>query len=1126
MSSAASRYNWIDALCSGMLPKGNIASGHASLCLHNRTFSDGLAPLPALRCNNGRMSPARQSAFYSVLLATGVACAGEPVDFSRDIRPILVERCYQCHGPDAAHRQAELRLDLPREATSRLPSGNVAVVAGDLPASALWQRVTHSDPEMRMPPQGPPLAPAQQELLKRWIEAGANWPQHWGFVPPRRPTLPALEPSLARWPRNGIDALIARRLVREGLQPSRQADPATLLRRVTLDLTGVPPDLNEQERHLTDHSPDRYERHVDRLLASPRFGERFATDWLDAARYADTHGYHSDSQRDMWRWRQWVIDAFNANMPFDRFTVEQLAGDLLPEPTLEQRVATGFNRNHMLNDENGAIPEEYLCEYVSDRVTTTATVWLGLTIGCARCHDHKYDPVPQRDFYRLYAFFNNVPENGLGGSSGNAPPLVVAPTRLQRIELDQIASRIGQLEQLLADRAAKSAKNQAAWEASALAQAGELKGMPQDAVLHLTLDEAPRERSLPGVRTKGNISFVPGKLGQALLCDGETFVEVPRSFVSAGGLERTDAFTLSLWVFATTGDKTALVSSVDETLAGRGFEVGLAEDRLYFRLTHVPQSNELLVRTAAKVPRNKWRHIAMAYDGGSRATGITIFVDGQPQELETVHETLSGHIATDQPIRIGRGDSETFFRGMLDDVRLFTRSLSFSEAELLAGGNPILELLQISGESRTPAQQSAIQKYFLENEDAEYRRLQSQLMSQKRRQTQLQQTAPTVMVMDELPQPRDTFVLNGGRYDKPGEQVTAGTPELLPPMRIDLPRNRLGLAQWLMSPEQPLTARVTVNRFWQSLFGVGLVKTPDDFGTRGAAPSHAELLDWLALEFQRASVAVPSSDVRGERTEIPGQSSAWNIKRLIRRMVTSATYRQTSRVTPELLARDGGNRLLARGPRKRLGAEAIRDSALAAAGLLDDRLGGPSVRPYQPADLWKELAYNPLEYTAQTYNQSQGGDLYRRGLYTFRKRTVPPPSLALFDAADREVCTVSRNPTNTPLQALVLLNDPTFVEAARHLAQRVVGSSPDDAARLKHLYLLVLARTPRQEESAVLLAQLAQERHSFRAAPEAVSELLAVGESAADSTLDAAELAAWTTIASVVMNLDEAITNR
>ena len=1051
------------------------------------------------------MLPLRQFAGLLIAAAIAAARADEPVDFARDIRPILIDHCYQCHGPDAAHRKAELRLDLPGTARAKLPSGNIAVVPGDLAASELWTRITHSAPEQRMPPpEGKPLSAPQKGLLKRWIADGAPWPQHWAFVPPQRPMLPDLPAPLRRWPQNAIDVFVAQRLLREKLLPSPSADRAVLLRRVTLDLTGIGPAPEDIERYRADASPDAYERTVDRLLASPRFGERLAVDWLDAARYSDTHGYHSDSQRDMWRWRQWVIEAFNANMPFDQFTVEQIAGDLLPQATLEQRIATGFNRNHMLNDENGAIPEEYLCEYVTDRVTTTATVWLGLTIGCARCHDHKYDPVPQRDFYRLYAFFHNVPENGLGGRSGNAPPLVVAPTRLAQAELARLDELSGRLERELARRAAAAGRDQAAWEAEAPGNAGDINRPPQDAALHVSLDEAPPKDRPSDVVLKGNPQFFSHKeRGKVLLCDGETSAELLRSaFRAGGGLERTDPFTLSLWVFATTKDQASLISSVDETLVGRGVELARVQERLVFRLTHAPERDELLVRTKEKLTEYKWHHIAVAYEGASRAAGVSMFVDGRRMELEIVHDTLSGHIATDQPIRIGRGDGETFFRGMLDDVQLFARSLSPAEVALLAGGNPIRELLSIDSARRTPEQKETIRKYYLEHHDAAYGELLARLSDVRRRQKSIEHEAPTVMVMQELPQPRDTFVLKRGRYDQPGEKVTCGTPEILPPMTGDLPRNRLGLARWLVRSDHPLTGRVAVNRFWQAFFGTGLVKSADDFGVRGEMPSHPELLDSLAVEF-----------------------ADWDMKRILRRMVASAAYRQTSRVTPELMARDPQNRLLARGPRLRLSAEAIRDSALAAAGLLDGRIGGPSVRPYQPADLWKELAYNPLEYTAQTYVPSRGADLYRRSLYTFWKRTVPPPAMAIFDATDREVCSVSRSRTSTPLAALVLLNDSTYVEAARHLAQRAMHQSPDDRARLTDLFLRVLSRPPREEEISLLLGQLAHERRGFADDQQAATELLGVGESKADPALNPAELAAWTTLASVILNLDEAITN-
>jgi hypothetical protein len=769
------------------------------------------------------------------------------VDFDRQIRPILSENCFNCHGPDAKERKARLRLDTREGALATLRGGGHAVVPGRSADSALIERVRSDEPGERMPPPRTKkrLTAQQIQLLRRWIDEGAKWSQHWSFIPPQRPPLPALKDT--RWPRNNIDRFILARLEAEGLKPAPEADRVTLIRRLTLDLTGLPPTPAEVDSFVADHSQDAYEKVVDRLLESPHYGERMALDWLDAARYADTHGYHIDSGRDMTRWREWVIDAFNQNMPFDQFTIEQLAGDLLPNATLRQKIASGFNRNHMINFEGGAIPAEYHNAYLVDRVNTTATVWLGLTVACAQCHDHKYDPISQKDYYRLYAFFNNLPENGLDGAKGNAVPVLRISSKEQQQSLDLLADEIKRLR------------------------------------------------------------------------------EKPAALAGAAGL------------------------------------------------------------------------------------GPVVF------------------------------------------------------------------------------------------------RSRNHLSGLEKQRAEVEKRIPTSMVMQEMAKSRDTFLLIRGQYDKPGEKVTAGVPERLPPLPKDAPTNRLGLTRWLVAAEQPLTARVTVNRYWQMFFGTGLVKTAEDFGIQGELPSHPELLDWLAVEFMQK----------------------WDMKALVRSMVTSATYRQSSAVTPALFSRDPENRLLARGPRFRLQAEFIRDQALAVSGLLNREIGGASVFPYQPTGLWQELASrgDSKNWSAQFFVQSKGKDLYRRSMYTFWKRTSPPPQMITFDAPDREVCTVRRPRTNTPLQALVLLNDPTYVEASRKLAERMMKEGgAGNAERIDFAFRLATARHPKATEIAVLERIFTSQRAEFAANEAAALKLLRVGESPRDERLAVPDLAAWTVVAGVILNLDETVT--
>jgi hypothetical protein len=763
----------------------------------------------------------------------------KPIDFNRDIRPILSENCFVCHGPDESQRKAKLRLDTRDGALAKLRGGGHAIVPGKTNESALVQRILAEDASERMPPlkTNKKLTGGQIDSLKRWIEQGAPYSQHWAFIAPKRPGLPTVKRQ--GWARNGIDQFILARLEKEGLQPAPEADRPTLIRRLALDLTGLPPTLAEIDAFLKDKSPDAYERVVERYLSSPHYGERMAVDWLDAARFADTHGYHIDAGRDMSRWRECVIDAFNNNMPFDQFTIEQLAGDLLPNATIEQKIASGFNRNHMINFEGGAIPEEYLNNYIVDRVNTTATVWLGLTMTCSQCHDHKYDPLSQREFYQFYAFFNNIPENGLDGSKGNAAPMIKAPTKTQ-------------------------------------------------------------------------------------------------------------------------------------------------------------------LETIAKL-------------------------EAQIKEME-----------------------------------------------------------------KTPDAAKKI---------AEVRKAKSDLEAK----------SASTMVMQELPKPRDTFMRIRGEYNKKGDKVTAGVPAFLPALPKDASANRLGLARWLTDPAHPLMSRVIVNRYWQLFFGTGLVKTVEDFGSQGELPSHPELLDWLAVEFS-------SPEVMGKRP--------WSVRDFVRMIVTSSTYRQSSVVTKEHLAKDSENRLLAHAPRFRLQAEFIRDQALAVSGLLNRDIGGQSVSPYQPAGLWQELASrgDSKNWSAQFFVQSHGKDLYRRTMYTFWKRTSPPPQLVTFDAPDREVCTVRRSRTNTPLQALILMNDPTYVEASRKFAERVMQKEKTPQARLALAWRLATARQPSERESAILLRVLDKQVQTYQQNPKFAQDLLRVGESPRDSELLASELAAYTIVASMILNLDEVVT--
>jgi hypothetical protein len=1070
--------------------------------------------MPAVRLV--RLCP-RAFLFATVLLGVALTLAGRAaartqekqsnrsISFNRDIRPILAENCFSCHGPDESRRKTRFHFDTREGAFAK----DGIIVPGNATTSVLIQRITAAHPAARMPPRdsGYTLTPTQIDLLRRWIDEGARWDSHWAFVSPVKPALPAVED--AEWVRNPIDRFILARLEREGLKPSPPAEKATLLRRLTYDLTGLPPAPGEVDAFLADRSPDAYEKRVDALLRSSHHGERMAMPWLDSARYGDTHGYHIDNYREMWPWRDWVINAFNRNLPFDQFIVEQLAGDLLPNATRDQQIATGFNRNHMINFEGGAIADEYQVEYVMDRVDATATTFLGLTMACARCHSHKFDPISHREFYQFFAFFNSVPELGLDGKAGNAKPFLKLPSPAQQARLDELAAAIKAKESALADDVV--APLQSDWEKTLPARMQPIAG---DALLaHYELDGNLSDisgRYQHGRTVTGDPTFDEGPVGHAVAFDGDTQV----SFGSVGGFERGEAFSLAVWLRPRNSSRGMTVfQKLDDVEHRRGYEwrlddpvlVGIQRWAAPLTLTIASSdSSAIRVRTREPLQFGEWHHVTMTYDGSGKAAGLALFKDGVRLKTEIVRDTLAGPIAVDPPLRIGDKRFGEPFRGQVDDLRVYGRALTPAEIEEVSTHSPARVIVSGVSGKRTENEEQRTREYFLSHAAPEHlRALHRERTSLQRQKAELDKQIPSTMVMAEMDKPRDTFVLARGDYRNQTEKVQPGVLAVLPPLPKDAPLNRLTLAKWLVHPEHPLTARVAVNRFWQMYFGDGITKTQEDFGVRGEPPVHPELLDWLAREFIR---------------------TGWDVRAMQRLIVTSATYRQSSSVTRELHAKDPENRLLARGPRMRLPAEMIRDTALAASGLLNDAVGGPSVLPYQPAGLWEEMAFGE-GFSAQTYQQSRGKDLYRRGLYTFWKRTVPPASFATFDAPDREKCTARRALTNTPLQALTLLNDPTYVEASRALAQRTLlegGTGVNE--RLAYAFRLATARKPTRKERGVLRSLLSERLASFeRDRPSAVN-LVDVGESPRDKRLDASELAAWTTIASVILNLDETIT--
>ncbi|MEP6754071.1 MAG: DUF1553 domain-containing protein [Chthonomonadales bacterium] len=1026
------------------------------------------------------------------------------IDFDSEIRPILSENCFACHGFDNNKRKAGLRLDTAEGSIEKLVSGHVAIRPGDLKSSALVERVI-STTSSQMPPvaSGKHLTPTQIATLKTWVAQGGKYSKHWAFVKPVRPAVPSVMQK--SWPRNPVDAFILNVLEKQNMKPSPEANKATLIRRVTFDLTGLPPTMAELDAFLQDKSPTAYDAVVDRLLASPKFGERMALPWLDLARYADTHGFHIDSQRDMWRWRDWVISSFNKNMPYDEFVVEQLAGDLLPNATLDQKIATGFNRNHPINFEGGAIPEEYAAAYIFDRIDTTATAFLGLTLRCAQCHDHKYDPLTQRDFYQFYAFFNSVPEQGLDGQKGNAVPYLKAPTVEQADQLIEFKSEISNLEKTRDKRVADLAPGLKFWLDGAESHPERFKVAEAGLAEHLTLDETSgavvRDSTGKLVGTwKGKPAQVQGKLSRAVKLDGTNYVDLGESFK----FDRMDKASYGAWVYLTSNDASTALSKIDSDDNFKGFDLWIAGGKAFVHIFHNFPDDGLRINMRGAVPLNQWHHMFVTYDGSSKAAGLHLYIDGKLADTEITHDTLKGTIVTKKPFVIGKRSNGSDFKGMIDEVRTYNRDLTAAEvAEIVAVDN-VREGLNVDNAHRTSTQSAALADYFYNHTDAEYQKVATDLSAVKKNFTDLDSSIPTTMVMSEMDKPRETFMLVRGQYDKKGTKVSPAVPAVLMTLKEEIKPTRLGLAKWIVDPDNPLTARVEVNRLWQMVFGNGLVQTSENFGTQGERPTHPELLDWLATEFV---------------------AKRWNVKSFIRLLVTSATYRQSSAITHALEARDPENKYLARGPRARMPAEGIRDQALALSGLLVPKIGGASVKPYQPIGLWEDISFKGGEFSAQTFVQDHGEKLYRRSMYTFWKRTCPPPSLQTFDAPEREFCIVRRSVTNTPLQALVLLNDITYVEASRKFAERVNTTYRGSAAkRVNMAFRLAACRYPNVREQRVLMSVFDKQLHRFQRDNVAAKKLLSVGESKRDEKLDVADLAAMTEVCSIILNLDEVIT--
>jgi len=1189
-----------------------------------------------------KLRPPAATKALITLAALWVACpldaAGErpsskrTVDFNRDIRPILSDNCFACHGPDEQARKAGLRFDVKEEAFKPAKSGDLAIVPGHPDKSSLVARILTTNEDDVMPPvkSGKKLTPQQIEKLRTWIGEGAAWQNHWAFETPRSPNLPAVRNR--RWARNEIDDFVLARLEREGMSPSPEADKATLIRRAALDVTGLPPTVEEVDAFLSDRDPKAYEALVDRLLSSPRHGEHMAKYWLDAARYADSHGYHIDSQRDIWAYRDWVVNAFNNNQPFDQFTVEQLAGDLLPNASTEQKIGSGFIRCNMSTGEGGAIEAEYSAKYAFDRVETAGTVWMGLTLVCARCHTHKYDPIQHKEYYQLYSFFNNLAEPVMDGNKPNPDPFMKLPTEQQSQRLDWLKQHLAGTRQFVKEPAPEldaaqqdwMKQRHSQWNAgwrvatpvsvkSTSSNGAELKvladqsvlasgGNPEQDVYELVLKPdagrlaALKLETLPHESLKGSArsddgefrlseieaELIPpgaeGKPGEpkklsfkralADAAKGEDGIdraidgnrETGWSVDAKAAAEpRTAMFLLGKAVEVPADAELRVRLRFEASTSKRAighFRLALAQDPdLVDRLTppvftkwqvigpfktegleagfakaYEPETAINLTNTYPGVREEiKWRENGDLADGGSH-----LFVN----ELHGVHGayylyrtiTLPAAARVELSLR-----ADDLFKLWVNDQIVLQRTdvnqdkgvSSRVVVDLKEGENRILAKVVnhqgakyfsfnqrgIGPESVTPEVAAIVSATMEPAGDwadkvrDNYRRQNSVAFKEKfdnldrwrEEETSIDQEIPTTMIAKENDTMRESFLLNRGDYDKPGEKVTPGVPAILPPLPKDAPTNRLGLAKWLVDPSHPLTSRVTVNRLWQQMFGIGLVKTSEDFGVQGERPSHPELLDWLAIEFI---------------------DSGWDVRHLQTLILTSATYRQSSKAGPELWAKDPENRLLARGPRFRVDAEVVRDSALYLGGLLVEQRGGRSARPYEPPGLWEAVSFN----NSQKYVPDTGDGLYRRSLYTLWKRQSPPPYMLIFDAPTREYCVARRPRTNTPLQALALLNDPQFVEASGALARRILAEGGSTVeSRIAYAFRLATTRRPTKDEVRIIRQTLEQELAAFRSDKKSAEKLIEEAVKSG-SGFDAGELAAWTTVANMILNLDEAVT--
>ncbi len=1029
-------------------------------------------------------------------IATAYASLPEEIDFNRDVKRILSDKCFACHGPDAKKQKADLRLDIPEAAYSKVTeSGLKAIKPGNLRRREVIHRILSNDPEYRMPTPESHLTLTEQEkaILIKWIEQGAEYKPHWAFVAPEQQKPPAVEDE--KWVKSPIDNFVRAAQEQRNLQPAPEADKETLIRRLSFDIRGISPSPTEVDQFIKDVSPNAYGQLVDKFLASKHYGERMAAYWLDVARYADSHGYLDDKHHEVSPWRDWIISAYNRNIPFDQFVTWQLAGDLLPKATQEQVLATGFNRMHKQNSEAGIIEEEFRVEYVTDRTNTLGTALLGLTLGCAKCHDHKYDPVSQKDYYSLFAFFNSTFEKGSPNYGG--PDMVAGPTlRLTTPETEQ---KIGILSRQLAtlEKQEESKLKEEATKLNA-ADAGAIANrLTAKLVAKLDFDQVKKIKDkdyfvnatgskLDALVRKADIGG--GVSGQSMKYNDETHVAFEPYNIAY--FERYDPFAFSLWIKVPEKYPLATVfhASDPHRYGYQGYDLLLKNNRLNFRLSHAFPHDAISVLSQASLEANRWYHVVVSYNGSSKASGLRFFIDGQQVATEVEYDHLYKNIRSYPNIH-----KTSRYRGLVFGKRDLDRSMPGGEIDEFHIFNNQLMPAEIKHlHQRLPFSPKGTKQVY----DS------SVLMLTRKSIADLYDSTKEVMVMGDLPKPRKTFLLERGVYDKYGVEVNPGTPAAIFSYDSKLPKNRLGLAKWLFDPKHPLTSRVAVNRIWQLIFGKGLVNSSDDFGNQGALPTHPELLDHLAVWYR---------------------DNSWDTKALMKYIFMSATYRQSAATTAATKSLDPNNTWLTRSPRYRYPAEMLRDNALQIAGLLSEKVGGPSVYPYQPAGLWEELSDKGWRYQ---YILSTGDDLYRKSIYTIRKRTSVVPFLHIFDAPDRSVCTVKRQVSSSPMQSLALLNDPQFVEAARFVAARMMkegGATPE--TRIRYGFRLITGRYPSPKEQQSALTLYREEEAAYRNEPAKRQSLLATGAGKVEG-LDELQLTAFSNLALALMNTDAFLTRK